>query len=77
MVIFRKETKKKNANRSTPCILVQNLGVSGKRTYSSCCFLSSHQMLGRGAWAGGVWREREVRVFEPGRPFLPSQAGRS
>lgn len=48
MVIFRKETnKKKNANRSTPCILVQNLGVLGKRTYSSS-FLSFHQMLGRG-----------------------------
>lgn len=32
MVIFRKETKKKkDANRSTPCILVQNLGVLGKK----------------------------------------------
>lgn len=43
----------KNANRSTPCILVQNLSLREKDLSSSCCFLSSHQMLGRGALAGG------------------------
>lgn len=52
-----RKQKKKNANRSTPCILVQNPGVLWKRTYSSSFFLSSHQLLGGGRLPGlvGAW----------------------
>lgn len=87
MVIFRKETKKKNANRSTPCILVQNLGVSGKRTDSASFFWSLHPLLGRGCLgcfgAGGGLRSffllgRGARGLGSGsqRPFLQRQAGK-
>lgn len=51
MVIFRKESKKKNANRSAPCILVQNLGVAWKRTHSSSFFLSLSPDAGE-RWLG-------------------------
>lgn len=60
--LFSERKQKKNANRSTPCILVQNLGVSGKRTDSASFFWSLHQMLGRGC--RGCWGPRAA--FPPG-----------
>lgn len=68
--LFSERKEKKNANRSIPCILVQNLGVSWKRTHSSSFLLSLSPDAGeRWLGCGGFrllpslppFKEREVR----------------
>lgn len=68
--LFSERKEKKIANRSTPCILVQNLGVSWKRTHSSSFLLSLSPDAGeRWLGCGGFgllpslppFKEREVR----------------
>lgn len=79
MVIFRKETKKKNANRSTPCILVQNLSLGEKGLqFLLPRVLSPDAGEGCPGWWGpgcfsSLGTGGEGLRGEPQRPFLPRQ----
>ena len=78
--LFSERKQKKNANRSTPCILVQNLRVLGKEpvVLASCPLtrcLGGAPGLGWRAWAAFPPWEREVRGL--GRSLEdPSYQGR-